>query len=340
MARRAKSERRRFICYFGVGFVALFITSHLAIAQNDDAKLLDEIVAAPKLNLQRAEFGFQPPLAATSTEVLRTVSCVAVDRRGYVYVTQRGVPNPIIVADPAGRVVASWGEHLFKIPHTIRIDSEGNEWTVDAESSIVYKFTTQGRQLLQINVGGQPTVAPPRRNPTGAGPPLVGQFLGATDIAFGHNGQIYVSDGYANNRILEYQADGTKVREWGKKGTAAGEFDLPHAVAVAPNGDLYIADRENGRVQRFTPDGRYMGKWDYGGRLFSVVFGTQDDVYLTVRSKQLAGDAYGWLVRVDAKTGRVLVRIESPVHLISSTPDGSVFVGANSGNVLVFKVRM
>jgi hypothetical protein len=93
MARRAKAERRCFIRYLGVGFVALFMTIHLAIAQNDDAKLLDVIVAAPKLNLQRVE-------------VLRGVSCVAVDRRGYVFVIQRGVPNPIIVSDPAGKVVA------------------------------------------------------------------------------------------------------------------------------------------------------------------------------------------------------------------------------------------
>ena len=338
MARRAKAARRRFICYLGVGFLAVFMTSHLAIAQIEDAKLLDVIVAAPKLNLQRAEFGFRPALAATSTEVLRSVSCVAVDRRGYVFVIQRGVPNPIIVADPAGKVVASWGENLFKIPHTIRVDPEGNVWTVDAESSVVYKFTPQGGQLLQINVGGQPTVAPPRRNPIGGGPALVGQFWGTTDIAFGRNGQIYVSDGYANNRILEYRADGSKVREWGTKGLAPGEFDLPHSIAVAPNGDLYIADRENGRVQRFTPDGRYLGMWEYGGRLFSVASGTQDDLYLTIRSKLSPGDADGWLVRVDRNTGRVLGRIESPIHLLSSAPDGSLFIGTNNGTVVVFKM--
>jgi len=205
---------------------------------------------------------------------------------------------------------------------------------------VVYKFTPQGRQLLQINVGGQPTVAPPRRNPIGGGPALVGQFWGTTDIAFGRNGQIYVSDGYANNRILEYQADGSKVREWGTKGLAPGEFDLPHAIAVAPNGDLYIADRENGRVQRFTPDGRYLGMWEYGGRLFSVAFGTQDDLYLTVRSKLSPGDADGWLVRVDRNTGRVLGRIESPIHLLSSAPDGSLFIGTNNGTVAVFKMAM
>jgi DNA-binding beta-propeller fold protein YncE len=255
-----------------------------------------------------------------------------------VYVIQRGVPKPIVVADPSGKVVSSWGEGLFKIPHAIRVDPDGNVWTVDAESSMVYKFTPQGRPLFAITVGGQPTVAPPRRNPPGPGAPLVGQFWGTTDVAFS-NGHIYVSDGYANNRILEYGTDGRKLREWGMKGTGPGQFDLPHAIAVAANGNLYIADRENGRIQWFTADGRYLGKWDYGGRVYSVVLGAQNDAYFTIRSKQAAVDAEGWLVRVDAKTGHVLGRIESPVHLLSSAADGSLLVGTNSGAVVFFKFR-
>jgi glutamate synthase (NADPH/NADH) small chain len=117
----------------------------------------------------------------------------------------------------------------------------------------------------------------------------------------------------------------------GDEGTGPGEFDLPHALAVASNGDLYVADRENGRIQWFAANGRYLGNWKYGGRLFSVVFGQQNDLYFTVRAKQAPSDAEGWLVRVDAKTGRVLGRIESPVHLISSSVDGSLFVGTGAG---------
>jgi DNA-binding beta-propeller fold protein YncE len=320
----------------GLALIVLVLV-RVGVAQNDDDRL-EVISAAPRLDLQRSEFVLQPQLVATSPTVDRAVSSVAVDRRGYVYVIQRGVPKPIVVADPAGKVVASWGEGLFKIPHAIRVDPDGNVWTVDAESSMVYKFTPQGRQLLAISVGGQPAVAPPRRNPPGAGPPLTGQFWGTTDVAFG-NGHVYVSDGYANNRILEFDADGRKLREWGVKGTGPGQFSLPHAVAVAPNGDLYIADRENGRIQWFTKEGRYRGKWDYGGRLYSLVFGAKNDVYFTARSKQAPVDAEGWLVRVDAKTGRVLGRIESPVHVLSSGADGSLWIGTNTGNVLFFKSR-
>jgi outer membrane protein assembly factor BamB len=303
----------------GLALISVALLSNLVtVAQDDDARLLEVIGAAPRLGLQRPELVLEPLLAATSATVGRPVSSVDVDRRGYVYVIQRGVPKPIVVADPTGKVVASWGEGLFKIPHTIRVDPDGNVWTVDAESSMIYKFTPEGRQLLEISVGGQPTVAPPRRNVPGAGPPLVGQFWGTTDV-------------------LEYDASGGRLREWGMKGTGPGEFDLPHALAVASNGDLYVADRENGRIQWFAANGRYLGNWKYGGRLFSVAFGQQNDLYFTVRAKQAPGDAEGWLVRVDAKTGRVLGRIESPVHLISSSVDGSLFVGTGAGTVLVFK---
>ena len=267
-------------CACAVAALALLGSS--LVAQNDDGHLLELIRTAPRLNMERTQFVFAPRLPATSQTVGRAVSCVAVDRRGYVYAIQRGVPNPVVVADPSGKVVASWGEGLFKIPHTVRVDPDGNVWTVDAESSMLYKFTPRGERLLEINVGGQPTSAPPRRNAPGPGAPLVGQFWGTTDVAFGAGGRVFVSDGYANNRILEYDATGRRVREWGTKGTGPGEFDLPHGIAAAPNGDLYIADRENGRIQWLTPDGGYRGKWDVGVRLFSVVMGGENDLYFTV----------------------------------------------------------
>ena len=310
-----------------------------SVAQNDDRRLLEAIRNTPRLDLERSEFVFVPRLLATSSTVGRAVSCVAVDRRGYVYAIQVGVPNPIIAADPAGKVVASWGKDLFKIPHSIRIGPDGNVWAVDAESSMLYKFTPTGQRLLEISVGGQPATAPPRRNPPGPGAPLLGQFWGTTDVAFGAGGRVFVSDGYANNRILEYNATGRRVKEWGVKGTAPGEFNLPHAIAAAPNSDLYIADRENGRIQWLTSDGVYRGKWDIGGRLFSVVLGRENDLYFTVRPKQASLDTEGWLVRMDLKSGRLLGYIEAPTHLLSMAPDGALLVGSSDGTVQRYRPR-
>src|SRR5262249_27118564 len=156
-----------------------------------------------------------------------------------------------------GRVLRSWGKGLYKIPHSIRVDPQGNIWTTDAASSLVLKFTPQGKKLLEIAVGGQPA------HP--ASP-----FCGTTDIAFGPDGRMFVSDGSATASILEYTADGRRVREWGTPGTGPGQFHLPHGIAVDENGIVYVADRENGRIQRFDLEGHYLGEWSNLGKTFSL----------------------------------------------------------------------
>ncbi len=117
----------------------------------------------------------------------------------------------------------------------------GNVWTVDANTSLVHNFTPGGKKLLEISVGDVP-------DPTQ-------DFCGATDIAFARNGHVFVADGYCNARVIEYDAAGTKLRQWGKRGTGPGEFDVFHSIAVGPQGNIYVADRENGRLQWFDPQG-------------------------------------------------------------------------------------
>ena len=107
------------------------------------------------------------------------VSSTAVDARGDIYLLQRGAnADPVIVVDKQGRILRSWGKGLYKIPHSIRVDPAGNIWTVDAASSMVYKFSREGKKLLEIDVGGLPT-AP--KSP----------FCGTTDIAFAPAGRIF-----------------------------------------------------------------------------------------------------------------------------------------------------
>ena len=105
------------------------------------------------------------------------VSWVALDGKGTVYLLQRGEKaDPVLAVDHEGKILRSWGKGLYKIPHSIRIDPQGNVWTVDASSSTVMKFSPQGRKLMEIDVGGQPEIH-------GA------TFNGTTDIAFGPNGR-------------------------------------------------------------------------------------------------------------------------------------------------------
>ena len=86
-------------------------------------------------------------------------------------------------------------------------------------------------------------------------------FNRPSDVAIAADGSFYVSDGYGNSRVLKFSADGKFLFQWGKKGKAAGEFDLPHAIALDTKGNVYVADRQNKRIQVFDDQGKYITEW-------------------------------------------------------------------------------
>jgi hypothetical protein len=247
------------------------------------------------------------------------VSWVAADRNGLIYLLQRGdQADPIVVMNRDGKVVRSWGAGLFVMPHAIRIDPQGNVWTTDAASSRVIKFKPDGARLMEIAVGGQPT---PCRN----------NFCGTTDIAFARNGHLFISDGYANARILEYTGDGRKIHEWGTPGTGPGQFRLPHSIQIDEDGVVYVADRENGRVQRFTPDGAYLGEWAAFGKTFSLK-AEPGAMWLATQPRNEPNLSPGWLLKIDRKAGAVLGYVEvTGVHGMDVMPNGELLVGPGPG---------
>jgi DNA-binding beta-propeller fold protein YncE len=267
--------------------------------------------AAPQQILSALDFTVHAP--ADGWE-LGMVSSIAVDRSGAIYVLQRGdKADPVIVLSPDGHVLRSWGKGLYKTPHSIRIDPQGDVWTVDAESSVVLKFTPEGKQLLKIEVGEQPTGRTSR-------------FVGTTDIAFGPNGRLFISDGYRNARILEYTADGKRVHQWGTPGNGPGQFRLPHGISIDQDGVLYVADRENGRIQKFDMDGKYLGEWPLGRTYAVQVEG--DEVWATMQAIDMPVPSPGWMVKLDRKTGKVLGSVASNgLHSIAVSKDGQLMAG-------------
>ncbi len=261
-------------------------------AQN--AALREIVKQAPKLPLQSGALDVTAP--AAPGWALGMVSWVAAGPDGLIYLLQRGEnADPVIVVDRSGKIVRSWGKGMYTTPHAIRIDSQGNVWTTDAASSMVYKFSAQGTKLLEIEVGGQPTPC--------------NRFCSTTDVAFAPNGNIFIADGYRNARILEYTPQGKKVREWGAAGTGPGQFRLPHSIQVSPNGDVYVADRENGRIQRFDLEGRYQGEWSQYGKTFGLKL-DGDAIWLS-SIPQGPNSVPGWLIKVDRRSGKVLGAVES-----------------------------
>jgi DNA-binding beta-propeller fold protein YncE len=178
------------------------------------------------------------------------VAAVAVDHKDQVYVFNRG-QHPMMVFDRDGNFLRSWGKGLFQHAHGIDIASDGAIYCTDDGDHTVRKMSPDGRVLMQIGVPGAPA-------PFMSGTP----FHRCTHTALSPEGHIYVSDGYGNACIHQYDPNGRLIRSWGGPGSGPGEFNLPHNLACDNDGWIYVADRENHRIQVFDRQGRYETQWN------------------------------------------------------------------------------
>ena len=180
----------------------------------------------------------------------KDVAAVAVDSKDQVYVFNRG-EHPMIVFDREGNFLRSWGEGVFKRAHGLHIDSHDNLYCTDDGDHTVRRCTTDGKVLLTIGVPGKPA-------PFMSGEP----FHRCTHTALSPKGEIYVSDGYGNARVHKYSPDGKLILSWGEPGTEPGQFNIAHNIATDEDGWVYVADRENHRVQVFDGNGNYETQWN------------------------------------------------------------------------------
>ena len=182
----------------------------------------------------------------------KEATSVAVDPNDNVWVFNRGA-HPVIQFDRAGKFLRSWGEDgRFRRAHGITIGPDGALWLTDDLHHTIRQFTADGRLLLTI---GDPDQASTLQG----GKPFNRPTHVALDPA---NGDIYISDGYGNSRVHKYDPKGRHLFSWGEPGTDPGCFNLPHNIATDSDGRVYVADRENHRVQFFDSRGRYLGQWN------------------------------------------------------------------------------
>jgi hypothetical protein len=255
------------------------------------AELRARIEATPKLTFKRTRLSVELPAA----QELGMISWLAYDsQHKVIWLIQRGAnADPIIAVDIQGHVLHSFGKGLFKTPHSIRLGPNGNVWTVDAGNSGVIEFTPEGKELLHFDLS-KPTERPDDN------------FSGATDIAFAPNGQILISDGYSNARVLEYTAHGRLITEWGAAGSGSGQFHLPHAIIVDRSNVVYVADRENGRIEKFDLAGHYLGEIDGLGRVYSLAFGDHGTLWATMSPLNVPPGSPGWIVKMERGSGKIL----------------------------------
>ena len=301
------------------------------VRNNSSDKLRALIEASPKLPFQQTDLLIKLP----KDQELGMVSWLARDAKtGVTWLIQRGdKANPVIAVDKEGHVLRSFGKGLYKIPHAIRLDPEGNVWTVDAGTSTVIKFSPKGKKLLEIDVGGLPEPADSA---------FRGAFLGTTDVAFAPKGRILISDGYANARVVEYTADGKKVCEWGSAGTGPGQFHLPHSLVVDENNILYVADRENGRIEKFDLDGKFSGEIPNLGRTYSLKLGAKGTLWAGMQPLNEPPGSPGWLVKLDRRTGKILGHVavsdRAGLHSVEEAGEGQPMTDVGN-SVVWFKRR-
>lgn len=234
-------------------------------------------------------------------------------------IQKRLVQSPtVLVLDPAsGALNRAWGENTFVLPHQIDVDPAGNIWITDAGQNCVCKFSPEGHPLLQI--GGEEAAL---NMPTATG------FLS--------DGSIVVADGYRNSRVARFSPEGRLLYSWGKKGSAPREFRIPHGIAVDGADRIYIADRENKRVQITDAHGELLGLWTEVEQAVALRF-VKDSIWVlsnlsAAKARILRMGVEGKLIEEFSPSPAAgWEGFESP-HSIAVSPDGEcVYVGFVGG---------
>lgn len=253
------------------------------------------------------------------------VSAVAVDASGNVYTFHRGPKaDPIVVFSPDGKYLRSWGKGLFGSPHGIRIDKQGHVWTTDTVNHQVMEFTNEGKLLRSWGTKGKASATQDT-------------FNRPTDIGFLPNGDFFVTDGYGNSRVVKFSREGKYLMEWGKRGTGPGEFDLPHAIVIDSQQNLYISDRENNRIQIFDANGKFLRQWTHLGATQGMDINAKDELWIVTHRNKAENIAYdtlaGRIMRIDIKTGEIVGSMESPGHWLALGRQAEIYIGSLTGNV-------
>ena len=172
---------------------------------------------------------------------------VATDSRDRVYIARRE-PPAILVYDREGHYLTEWGGELLKNPHSVWFNEQDELYVADVDDHTVRKFDTDGRVLQtlgtldRVGAPGQPFNRP----------------TWAVEAPWG---DLYVTDGYGQDRVHRFSADGNLLHTWGEKGTGPAQFDLPHGLRTDSRGRVLILDRTNRRLQIFDAEGNYLEEW-------------------------------------------------------------------------------
>lgn len=263
---------------------------------------------------------------------------VAVNSKGHIFVFTRSGHTRLFEFDADGTFVREIGQGLygFSFAHVVRIDKDDNIWCIDEGANMAIVFNPAG-QVIRL-YGRKPEsvegAAPAPGTTPPPPPPAFATFAHRlfnrpTDVAWDAAGNAFFADGYGNSRVVKYDKDGNWVKEWGKRGTAPGEFHTVHTIATDAKGNVYVGDRENNRIQVFDNDGNFLKQWTDVGAPWAICI-TPGPKQVLYTSDSNAGRIYkldldGHILGAFGKPGKLLGEF-GWVHEIACPSENTLFV--------------
>lgn len=240
-----------------------------------------------------------------------STSWITADGKGNIVVLVRVAPY-FRMFKRDGTFVKAWTANAeIGTAHSLTIDKQNNYWVSDSTGHQIHKFDAEGKLLLQLGTKGK------------AGDNTSKDLFNQPNhVAIAPNGDIYVSDGYVNARVMHFDAKGKFIRIiGGDMGTAPGQLKVPHGVALDSKGRILVNDSDNARVSVFDKDGKFVETWPYPSR-GGIEVSADDTVYVS--------DVNVGVINV-SKDGKLIVKYEAPrPHGLGVDTDGSIYASGAS----------
>jgi hypothetical protein len=272
---------------------------------------------------------------------------VATNSKGHVFVYTRSEDTRLFEFDRNGSFVREIGQGLygFEFAHAVRVDRDDNVWAVDEGTNMVIKFAPDGRVAMVLGHRPQAVEGLVAVSPGAEPPPEPYVFSRPTDVGFDAAGNIFITDGYGNSRVVKFDRNGRFIKQAGTKGSQPGQLNLPHTMAMDANGNVYVGDRSNTRVQVFDNDLNFKAIYDTVGNPWAVCISPGPHQYLFVSNsipdnglaqyRDVTGEIYkmeldGTIIGKFGKAGKQLGEF-STVHEIDCRNENELLVSEITG---------
>ena len=315
-------------------FVALLLWAGPALAQAPKHR-----ATAPQIPYESVPNFFKLPDGLYMGEGI----AVSTNSKGNVYIITRSGKSRVFEFDRNGNFVKEFGKdsYGYGFAHAVRVDKDDNVWTIDEGTNVVLKYDPTGKLLMVLGKRPDPIeqlgMMPGNAPYSGANRPY--SFHRPTDLGFDPQGNVIISDGYTDSRIVKYDANGRFLKSAGKRGDGKGplEFSTPHTMQVDAKGMIYVGDRGNARIVVLDNDLNQKAVYDGVGAPWGICISTEGPrqymytsnsapVSLDSRTRETTGELYkmeldGTVLGQFGKGGKALKEFASVHHLDCRNPN-------------------